>query len=115
GLFGSIFPVGGMIGPIFGGPIVSYWSWRGIFLVNVPIGLAVIVLAYRYIPASRISARRGRGRLDLPGLVLMGIGIVCGMLAAAYLGEAGASPTSARFVIPTIASIVALVLFFRHI
>src|SRR5699024_267112 len=115
GLFGSIFPVGGMIGPIFGGLIVSYWNWRGIFLVNVPIGLAVIVLAYRYIPASRISTRRGRGRMDLPGLILMGIGIAGGMLAAAYMGEKGASLSSARFIIPALLSAAALVLFFRHI
>src|SRR5581483_592636 len=49
-LFGSIFSVGTMIGPIFGGLFVSYWTWRGIFLVNVPIGLVVIVLALRYVP-----------------------------------------------------------------
>src|SRR5262249_35820705 len=49
-LFGSIFSIGTMIGPIFGGLFVSYWTWRGIFLVNVPIGIAVIVLALRYVP-----------------------------------------------------------------
>ncbi|MGH7079125.1 MAG: MFS transporter, partial [Acetobacteraceae bacterium] len=32
-LFGSIFPVGSMIGPIFGGLFVSYWTWRGAFFV----------------------------------------------------------------------------------
>src|SRR6201985_278861 len=32
GLFTSILPVGGIIGPIVGGVFVSYWSWRGIFL-----------------------------------------------------------------------------------
>ena len=45
GLFGSIFPVGSMIGPIFGGLFVTYWSWRGIFFVNVPIGVLLLVLA----------------------------------------------------------------------
>jgi len=39
GMFTSILPVGGMIGPVLGGLFVTYWSWRGIFLVNVPIGL----------------------------------------------------------------------------
>ncbi|MGH2842879.1 MAG: MFS transporter, partial [Solirubrobacteraceae bacterium] len=42
-LFGSIFPIGAMIGPIFGGVFVTYWSWRGIFFVNVPLGAAVLV------------------------------------------------------------------------
>ncbi|MGB8181360.1 MAG: MFS transporter, partial [Stellaceae bacterium] len=36
-LFGSIFSIGAMIGPIFGGLFVTYWTWRGVFLVNVPI------------------------------------------------------------------------------
>ncbi|MGH9077922.1 MAG: MFS transporter, partial [Acidimicrobiales bacterium] len=44
-LFGSIFPIGAMIGPIFGGLFVTYWTWRGVFFVNVPIGAAVIALA----------------------------------------------------------------------
>ena len=39
GMFTSIFPVGAIVGPILGGVFVTYWSWRGIFLVNVPIGL----------------------------------------------------------------------------
>jgi MFS family permease len=43
-LFTSILPVGGIIGPIVGGVFVSYWSWRGIFLVNVPIGILLIAL-----------------------------------------------------------------------
>ena len=57
GLFGSIFSIGAMIGPVFGGLFVTYWSWRGIFLVNVPIGLAVAALALRYVPARSASAR----------------------------------------------------------
>ncbi|HVT69877.1 MAG TPA: MFS transporter, partial [Trebonia sp.] len=53
GLFGSIFPIGSMIGPIFGGLFVSYWSWRGIFFVNVPIGAALLLLGLRYVPPDR--------------------------------------------------------------
>ncbi|MBV6304746.1 MFS transporter [Candidimonas humi] len=49
-LFGSIFPIGAMIGPIFGGLFVTYWSWRGVFFVNVPIGLLLLATTLRYIP-----------------------------------------------------------------
>ena len=44
GLFASIFPIGGIIGPVLGGVFVTYWSWRGIFLVNIPIGITLVVL-----------------------------------------------------------------------
>lgn len=115
GLFGSIFPIGGMIGPVLGGLIVTYWSWRGIFLVNVPIGLAVAILAYRYIPRSRPARKQTRTKMDFVGVALMGVGIVSGMLAAAYLGDPGAVVWSPRFVAPAALSVIALVLFFRHI
>src|SRR6202000_1863355 len=42
GMFTSIFPIGGIVGPILGGLFVNYWSWRGIFLVNVPVGIVLI-------------------------------------------------------------------------
>lgn len=37
GLFGALFTSGAMIGPLVGGLIVPHWSWRGVFLVNVPL------------------------------------------------------------------------------
>src|SRR6185312_945681 len=36
GLFSSVFPIGGIIGPNLGGFIVQNWSWREVFLINVP-------------------------------------------------------------------------------
>src|SRR5580704_8605643 len=67
-LFGAIFSIGMMIGPIFGGLFVSYWTWRGIFLVNVPIGAAVIVLALRYIPRDPLWTGEKRPSMDIAGM-----------------------------------------------
>lgn len=44
GLFTSIFPIGGIIGPNLGGWIVSRYSWRYIFYINLPIGIVLIIL-----------------------------------------------------------------------
>jgi MFS family permease len=52
GMFTSIFPIGGVVGPILGGVFVTYWSWRGIFLVNVPIGLALLIQGAIFLPAA---------------------------------------------------------------
>ncbi|MDI3468898.1 MAG: hypothetical protein OJF62_000961 [Pseudolabrys sp.] len=114
GLFGSIFPIGAMIGPIFGGLFVSYWTWRGIFFVNVPIGLAVIVLALHYVPKDR-PIGGARPRMDTPGMVFLGSGLLAGMLAASYLGEKNAHIWSSAFTVPLAIAIVALWMFFRHI
>lgn len=115
GLFGSIFPVGSMIGPIFGGLFVSYWSWRGIFFVNVPIGALLIGLGLRYIPQDRESPDRARRPMDLTGMALLGVGALASMLGVSYLGEAGASASSPLFIAPVIAGLLGLALFARHI
>ena len=114
-LFGSIFSIGTMIGPIFGGLFVSYWSWRGIFLVNVPIGIAVVALALRYVPRDRPRTGENHGRMDTTGLVLLGGGVLIGMLAVNQLAEKNTHLWSPTFVIPLAITIGALWLFFRHI
>lgn len=115
GLFGSIFPIGGMIGPIFGGLFVSYWSWRGIFYVNLPIGLLVLALAWRFIPADPPGPRERRLDMDLPGMVLMTLGLLGGMLAAARMGEPGAKISDIGFVLPALTGAGSFALFIRHI
>jgi EmrB/QacA subfamily drug resistance transporter len=115
GLFGSIFPIGAMIGPIFGGLFVTYWTWQGVFLVNVPIGMAVIALTLRYIPGDPPRAARLHERMDAAGMALLGSGMLAGMLAASYLGEENAHAWSLTFVAPLAIAVAALWLFFRHV
>src|SRR5215472_7157740 len=52
GLYGSISAVGFVSGQVFGGVLVEWTSWRSVFLVNVPVGLAAAVLAPRLVGAS---------------------------------------------------------------
>ncbi|MDQ2874372.1 MAG: MFS transporter [Actinomycetota bacterium] len=115
GLFGSIFPIGSMIGPIFGGLFVSYWSWRGIFFVNVPIGILLIIFCVRFVPRDPDGERHARRPVDLNGMALLGVGVLALMLGISYLGEAGASASSALFIAPVIAGLLGLALFGRHI
>jgi EmrB/QacA subfamily drug resistance transporter len=114
-LFGSIFPIGAMIGPIFGGLFVSYWSWRGVFFVNVPLGMAVVVLALRYIPPDRQEGEEIRPGMDVSGMVLLGIGLLAAMFSASYLGEGNARAWPPVVVVLLTISVVAMWTFFRHI
>src|SRR6201996_5894683 len=84
GMFTSIFPIGGIVGPVVGGLFVSYWSWRGIFLVNVPIGIILILLTAKFIPA---SALRPASRIDITGILLLAGLIATGMFGITYLGS----------------------------
>ncbi|MGH7158579.1 MAG: MFS transporter [Acetobacteraceae bacterium] len=114
-LFGSIFPVGSMIGPIFGGLFVSYWTWRGAFFVNVPIGVAVIVLALRYIPRDPPRAEQTGFRMDGFGIATLGTGLFAGMLAVSDLGEKNVHVSSPLFAVPLVIALVSAWFFFRHI
>jgi len=64
--------IGPIMGPPLGGFITTYASWHWIFLINVPIGLAGIGLATRFIPDVRLPAP---DRFDLAGMVLAGLGV----------------------------------------
>ena len=119
-LFGSIFPIGAMIGPIFGGLFVTYWTWRGVFFVNVPIGLLIVLLTLRYVPRDRSRAADRASasdddRMDVGGMLLLGTGLLAGMLAVSFLGERGAHPSSLEFVVPALLAIALLWWFFHHI
>jgi EmrB/QacA subfamily drug resistance transporter len=111
GMFSSIFPIGSMVGPIVGGVITQYWVWRGIFFVNVPVGIVLFVLAWRFIPR---TAPRDTGRLDFAGVGLLSGTILVGMLTVTLLGEPGMSFTSPGIAISAVGAIVLGWLFMRH-
>ncbi|MCU1415470.1 MAG: transporter, partial [Microbacteriaceae bacterium] len=114
GMIAATFPAGALIGPILGGVIVTYWSWRFVFFVNVPIGIALLILGIVVFPRSAPRVASPANRLDLHGVLLLGAFILSGMIGITSLGESGATVFSSAFFIPVVVSIVALVLFVRH-
>ena len=65
GMFTSIFPIGAIIGPVVGGVLVTYTSWRAIFLINLPIGVLLLVLVTVLI---RRTPRTRAARIDFRGI-----------------------------------------------
>ena len=68
GVWGAVFGVSMALGPIVGGALVSSVGWRAIFLINIPLGLAAIALALRFIPESKAPRPR---RFDPVGQALV--------------------------------------------
>ena len=66
GVFGFVASGGGSIGVLLGGVLTDTLDWHWIFLVNVPVGIAVFALTLALLPASRGQAG---GRLDIAGAV----------------------------------------------
>jgi EmrB/QacA subfamily drug resistance transporter len=110
GLFASIYPVGGLIGPNLGGWIVSRYSWRSVFLINLPISLIMIVMIMVLLSDSRKIVRH---HIDVAGASLMTGTIFCLMFGLNFVGEG--SMTSFLYVAFFLALSVCLaLLFFRH-
>ena len=72
GVWGAVFGVSLSLGPVLGGALVDSVGWRSVFLVNVPVGLAAIVLTAMFVPESRAPHAR---RIDPVGQVLVIIGL----------------------------------------
>ncbi|MEW2575300.1 MFS transporter [Streptomyces syringium] len=77
GLYGMIMSLGGVLGPVLGAALTSAdllgLDWRPIFLINLPIGLATVLLGLRFLPESRDGQAR---RLDPLGMVLSSAGLL---------------------------------------
>jgi EmrB/QacA subfamily drug resistance transporter len=110
GLFSSVFPLGGIIGPALGGVFVTYWSWRGIFLVNVPLGIILITSGALFIPASTWHRDQ---RLDVRGVALLGTTLLAAMFGVANLGDGRSAADPVFLTLESVAAIAAI-LFARH-
>jgi MFS family permease len=75
--------VGPVVGPPLGGFITTYFDWRWIFLINIPMGVLGIVLAKRFIP----DIREPTAPLDWRGFMLAGIGLALAMFGFSTLGR----------------------------
>jgi EmrB/QacA subfamily drug resistance transporter len=101
--------IGPLLGPTVGGLIVEWLSWREIFFVNVPVGLAALYLIRRYMPDYRSDTRQP---LDVMGLVLFGTGAALLSWLLEVFGEHTLDATSAGVLL--LISISLLVAFAWH-
>jgi MFS family permease len=111
GMFTSIFPIGAIIGPIVGGVLVTYSSWRAIFLINLPLGVALLGLTAVLIGR---SPRAGKaGRVDVGGIALLSGLLLATMTTIALAGTP--LPTGTRVAALAIGGLLAVVLGWRFL
>ena len=87
GVFGFVASGGGSIGVLLGGVLVDSFDWHWIFLVNAPIGVAVVVLARRLLPAGTVAG--GERHLDVAGAVTVTAALMCAVYAIVNGNQAG--------------------------
>src|SRR3954454_1953804 len=107
GALGAVFGVTTVLGPLLGGLLTDHLSWRWTFYINLPIGIAVIVLAGLTMPSIRA---RGRPSIDYLGIVFVSLG-AAGLTLALSWGGTQHPWTSPTIVWMVIGSLVSLVVF----
>ena len=91
GIFTAVSAGGGSLGLILGGALTSWVSWRSVMFINVPIGLAIILLAPRFVP----EPPRNGGRLDVAGAALVTGGLATLIYGFIRIAEHGTGSITA--------------------
>src|SRR5919106_3223943 len=91
GIFGFVVSGGGSLGVLLGGILTDLLDWHWIFLVNVPIGVAVIALSLRLLPAAHVRVEGQR--LDVAGAFTVTAALVIAVYAIVNGNEVGWTAT----------------------
>ena len=73
GIWGTFAPLIGVAGPVVGGWLVDNVSWRAVFIINIPLGLIAIILAWRFVPENWNEEMSGQ--LDWAGVLSLMVGL----------------------------------------
>lgn len=84
GILGLVISLGPAIGPAFGGILLDYASWPWLFFVNIPIGMAAIIVAQKIVPLGKLVESRP---LDLKGFFLLCFGVPSILIGGAGIAE----------------------------
>jgi EmrB/QacA subfamily drug resistance transporter len=86
GLLGTMSAVGTALGPSLGGVLIAGFGWQALFLVNAPLGLLALLMAWRYLPADRGAEagktdKNGKAGFDIVGTLLLALALAAYALA----------------------------------
>lgn len=110
GFLASTWGIASVLGPLVGSLIVIQLSWRWVFYVNIPLGVASIMVVARHY---RENIQAHKEKIDFPGAFLLCTSIVSLLLLFLWMGK-GISPASPQVLGALLSFCVGVVLFIRH-
>ncbi len=81
GLLGTMSAVGTALGPSLGGLLIAGFGWQALFMINLPLGLLALLLAWRYLPSDPERSPEQRVGFDVPGMILLALTLASYALA----------------------------------
>jgi EmrB/QacA subfamily drug resistance transporter len=111
GVIGTVVALGTALGPVVGGLIIALggedFGWRLVFFINIPIGIAVIVMARRWLPDTPAT---GQHTLDFVGAGVLGLATFCVLFSAVEYDAV----RDTRLFLLIVPALVLLLVFFRR-
>lgn len=109
GLLGTLSAVGTALGPSLGGWLIDGFGWPAIFLINLPLGLLTLVLAYRYLPIDPPAPKSERASFDALGTLVLALTLMAYALAMT-LGRGSFGPLNIGLLLSAVFGVILLVL-----
>lgn len=103
GVMAGAAGLGGIVGAPMGGFITGFLSWKGIFLINIPVGIVAVLVGQKILPDDRRAGGNAPAKLepfDLPGAILSFLGLIFFIYAMTRARSVGwASPSTISFML----------------
>ncbi|VTL99283.1 MFS family transporter [Pseudomonas aeruginosa] len=112
GYFSSMYAIASVAGPVLGGLLTEYLSWRWVFWINLPIGLLALAISRRTLVGLPVPRRQPL--IDYPGIALMVVGLTALLLGITQIGQGVAWNDPALLGLFALAAVVLLLFILQE-